>query len=167
MRLTIRLLIIFTFSLFIQKNLHGQNTERVLLISKISKPEKVRRIVNGTRLKIQTQSGNYIRTKLNSVGKDYFLTQQLDTIYFNDIYSFRAQRKINKTECVVGVPLLAMGVAAMIGGVPLSFVLILMQEAGPGIFLIPLAGVISTAAGYKIVGRKTYRMDNWTIFSEN
>ncbi|MCG6186449.1 hypothetical protein [Maribellus maritimus] len=163
----LRLMITLTFSLFFLNNLQSQIAEKMLLVSKISKPEKVRHIANGTRLKIQTQTGAYIRARLQSVGKNYLLTQRQDTIYFNDIYSFRAQRKLNKAEFFTGVPVLIAGIAASVGGVPLSIILILMQEAGPGIFLVPLAGVVTTVAGIKLVGRSTYRMNKWRVFSED
>jgi hypothetical protein len=159
-------LLYFVCFLFILTSAHGQNTEKTLLVSKISKPERVRRITHGTRLKIQTQSGDFIRTRYHSFGNDYLLTQQSDTIYFKDIYSFRAQRKINKAEFLVGVPLLVAGVAGTVAGLPLSVMLIFMQETGPAIFLVPLGGVVSTVAGIKTVGRKTYRTKKWKIFSE-
>lgn len=158
-------LLTLVFSVFVSVSLKGQDTEKILLISKISKSKKVRQISNDTRLKIQTQSGDFIRTRLHSAGNDYLLTQEKDTIFFNDIYSFRAQRKLNKTEFFVGVPLLITGIVTAVAGVPLSIMLIYMAEAGSGIFFVPLAGVAATITGIKIVGRKTYRTDRWRIFS--
>lgn len=156
-------LISIAFFLIVTTNLHGQNTEKTLLISKISKPEKVRRIATGTRLKIQTISGDYVKTKLNSFGRDYLLTEQQDTVYFRNIYSLKAQRKLNKAEFFVGVPILVTGVLATVVGIPLGIILILMQEAGSGIFFVPLAGIVFTVTGVKLIGRKTYNTKNWII----
>jgi hypothetical protein len=146
-------------------NLFSQDLSKTLFISKISNPEKVRQIAKDTKIKIKTFDGRKIKSCDFISGEDFLIAEKNDTILFQNIYSFRTQRKLNKTEFFLGVPLLIIGTTAAVTGVPLSIMLIFMEEAGAGIFLIPVTGVISTVAGVKTVGRETYFTDEWKMYS--
>jgi hypothetical protein len=158
----ILLLLLFIFGM-VSVETHAQNASATLRISKISKPEKVRQIADNTRLKIQTLEGEKIKTRLTRFGKDYLLTEKGDTILFEDIHSFRAQRRLNKTEFFIGIPLLIAGTTAAIAGVPIGVMIIFTESSGTALFVLPPAGLAATLAGKKMVGRKTYHTGKWKI----
>lgn len=155
------LICIFGIVVFSTQSL-AQNTENVLVLSKISNPEKTKQIDPNSYFKVKTIEGKKIKGKFADVHENYFLTTTKDTIYLNEINWIRARKELTKWEK-------GLGIAGVFGGTiysgasTMAALMYIALEANYWVIIAPAIIIPATIIGFRTLIGRRYKLRKWEL----